>query len=549
MNINLQIPYGQIVILAGPSGCGKSTLCKHFNGIIPHLSAGTMEGSVIVNGLNTNHSQVYELTEHVGMVFQNPDSQIFSLRVEDEVAFGPENLGFSHEAIVERVQNALTWVDIAPLRSKLTFAISGGQKQKVAIASNLAMLPKIFVLDEPTTDLDPISAREVVATVDKLRKTLNLTFIIVEHDLDELIAVADRLVVLNHGEVALDGSPRELMGKHFDELSKIGIRLPEHIELGHLVSNSGEGTVTVDETQTLLRNFIKMNMLKSPITPQVKAHGNDDIVLSVNDLSFGYSRKELILSNISFNIYRKEFVAIVGHNGSGKTTLAKNLIGLLRPTKGDVVIRGINTKDANLFSISKHVGYLFQNPDAQLFTNSIWDEVAFGLKIRKYDEKEIATRVDDVLNIVGLSQYKTRHPFSLSRGERKRLALASVLVTDPDLIILDEPTTGQDQRTLSGFLGLMQRLITEKNATIIMVTHDMRIVAEYANRMLVMNHGRIIIDGTTRDVFRDHEKRLAELNLLPPTIPEICNKLASDGCPFFLTLNEIRQAIGGDRNV
>jgi energy-coupling factor transport system ATP-binding protein len=502
-----------------------------------------MEGNVIVNGLNTNHSQVYELTEHVGMVFQNPDSQIFSLRVEDEVAFGPENLGFSHEVIVERVQNALSWVDIAPLRSKLTFAISGGQKQKVAIASNLAMLPKIFVLDEPTTDLDPISAREVVATVDRLRNTLNFTFIIVEHDLDELIAVADRLVVLNHGEVALDGSPRELMGKHYDELSKIGIRLPEHIELGHLISNSGEGTVTVDETQTLLQNFIRMNALKSPNGPQVKTDGND-VVLSVEDLSYGYSRKELILSNISFNIHRKEFVAIVGHNGSGKTTLAKNLIGLLKPTNGDVVIRGINTKDANLFSISKHVGYLFQNPDAQLFTNSIWDEVAFGLKIRKYEEKEIRTRVDKVLNIVGLSQYKTRHPFSLSRGERKRLALASVLVIDPDVIILDEPTTGQDQKTLSGFLGLMQKLIDEKNATIIMVTHDMRIVAEYAKRMLVMSHGEIILDGDTRDIFRDHEEQLTELNLLPPSIPEMCNRLRSDGCPFFLTLSEIRQATG-----
>lgn len=547
--INLKIYDGELTIIAGPTGCGKSTLCCTFNGIIPHLSSGFMEGDVTVDGLNTRKHKVFELAQHVGMVFQNPEEQIFSLKVEDEVAFGPENLGLSHEEIVKRVDQAIEWVGLQSIMNALTVAISGGQKQKVSIASNLAMLPKIMVLDEPTTDLDPVSTEQVVSTIFDLKKKLGITFIIVEHDLSEIVEIADRLIILADGKIFLDGTPRDVLWDYYEQVKDIGLRIPQHIELGHLIRETEFGKeerpIKTEESLGLLRKYYasRIGELKGHPLVHKKVASTREIAMSIRNLWYAYRRNEYVLRGIDLDVHEGEFLAIIGPNGSGKSTLAKIMIGLLKPSKGDVFVYGLNTRKADMKSITEYAGFLFQNPDSQLFTSNVWAEMEFGLKIKRIDQQTRAHIIDEIISLLGLDKYKSRHPFSLSRGERKRLAVASVLLTRPKLVILDEPTTGQDQKNLLELMSLMKRLNEQERATIIMITHDMQLVANFASRVLVMTEGRIVLDGPPRKIFFENFRKLEELRLRPPTIAQFSQSLRSYGFPSLLNLDEFKQII------
>jgi energy-coupling factor transport system ATP-binding protein len=543
--INLDVFEGDFILLLGPSGCGKSTLTRCLNGLIPHLDQGTMEGKVQVKGKDTANHEIHEFALEIGMVFQNPDDQILSLKVVDEVAWGAENHGITHEEIVERVDQAMQLLGIEDLKENLTFAISGGQKQKVSIASNLAMLQEILILDDPTTDLDPVCTAEVIATLARIHTEMGKTIIVIEHDLTDLIELANRIVFMNEGKILYDGTVEDVLIRHYDKLLELGMNIPQHIEIAHaLQEKEGDSRLPIhkDEVFDLLEKFIDQVEVKEIPLSDPPTFG--ETILSVEDLDFSYIPENPILKNLNFKIQEGEFVAIIGANGSGKSTLIKNFIGLLRPNSGKVTMNGKDTRQIKISDLASEIGYVFQDPDQQLFANSVYEEIIFGLKLRDLLDEQSEKQAIDALKLVGLDGFLNRHPFSLSRGQRQKLAVATALLHRPPIVLLDEPTTGQDRRSLKGLLDLLEDLSKHGNTTI-MVTHDMDIVAAYATRVLVMDDGRIVIDGRPEEIFYDHYDYLEFLNLKPPTVINFCRRLEGKGMLRFLTVEPLVRFIQG----
>ena len=545
--VNLELRKGDFALLLGPSGCGKSTLILCLNGLIPHLSQGEMTGVVEVAGKDTSTHEVHDFSPIIGMVFQNPDDQILSLRVVDEVAFGVEQQGLPHEEIVQRVDEFMEVMEISHLKNRLTFAISGGQKQRVSIASNLVMLQEVLILDDPTTDLDPVGKAEIVSTLGRLQREMGKTLLVIEHDLTDLIELANRVIVMEDGRVVHDGSPSEVFSRSYDDMVRLGVNLPQHVEMVHALSRSGLQVpvlpVLKEEAFAVFKEFVETHP-SLLIEPQRLGLPRGEPVVSVRDLEFSYDPGAPILRKVSFDIRQGEFVAIIGANGSGKSTLVNNLVGLLRPDGGQIIVNGHDTRETKVADLVSDVGYVFQNPDHQLFANTVEDELRFSLRVRGLSAQEVERRVTDALGVVGLEAARTRHPFSLSRGQRQNLAVATALIHDPKLILLDEPTTGQDRRSLSGLLGMLSMLNKQGNTTI-MITHDMDIVAAYATRVIVMADGQIIFDGHPRDVFYDQFEAMASLNLRPPTIVDFCRRLEDKGCPRLLIVDELVQCLEG----
>jgi energy-coupling factor transport system ATP-binding protein len=535
--VNLELERGDFVLLLGSSGCGKSILVQCLNGLIPQVTEGEMKGSVLVDGFNTQTNPVFTFATKVGMVFQNPDDQILSLRVIDEVAWGVENTGIGHDEIVARVKEFMEKCEISHLANCLTFEISGGQKQKVSIASNLAMCQDVLILDDPTTDLDPIGKSDVVNLLWRIFKEGGRTFIVIEHELNDIIEMANRIVIMDDGKILYNGEPALILAQHYDRLLELGVNMPQHVEIIHAILKGKPDVerypIHKTDAFVVLKEFIATQGWKPEIKPtNPKTFGES--VISVRNLHFAYNKKHPILRGLDFDIQQGEFVAIVGANGSGKSTLVNNLVGLLSPDEGSVVIDGRETTKVKVSELARNIGYVFQNPDQQLFTNFVSEEVGFSLKIEKTPKEEVERRVKETLEIVGLSECADRHPFSLSRGQRQKLAVATALVHDPRIMLLDEPTTGQDRRSLSGLLDMMVKLNTQGNTTL-MVTHDMDIVAAYASRVIVMSDGQIVMDGRPEDIFYDNFDELARLRLRPPTVVDFCRRLKEYGVPRFLT--------------
>lgn len=548
---SLKIEMGEFVLLCGSSGSGKTTLAKCLNGIIPHLSVGDMYGEVKVNDLVTSEVEIHELSGNIGMVFQNPEDQIFSIRVSDEVALGVECQGYKHDEIVKRVEYAMRKLRITDIAQRLTFSLSGGQRQKVSIASNLAILPKIIVLDDPTTDLDPISKQEVIDILQELKDEIQLTipgtdekgkmtFLVIEHELTDLMEFTDRVMVMHEGKIVLNGEPGVIFYENYDYLDSIGVRIPDQIRLAKYLMDQGLSYDKVKypvKKEDVLDFACKVLKNKEITFPTIKYRDytikNREKVAEIRNLSFRYPTAEkMTLKNINLDIYKGEFFAIVGHNGSGKSTLMKNLLGILYPTEGEVIINGQNTKEVEISKLILDIGYVFQNPDNQLFCNSVREEIEFGLKNNKYPQDEIDKLTDRALEIVGLTDRQKEHPFSLSRGQRQRLAVATMLVSNPRIIMLDEPTTGLDEKDLRGILQLMQELIEYHDGTLIMVTHDMEVVAKYATRVVVVDDGQIVLNDDPDKIFKDNVDKLESLKLKPTIIASITTKLADYGMPY-----------------
>lgn len=548
---SFDINMGEFVLLCGSSGAGKTTLAKCLNGIIPHLSVGDMYGEVRVNGKNTAEVQIHELSSEIGMVFQNPEDQIFSIRVSDEVALGVECQGYSHDEIVERVNYSMKKLRITDIARRLTFSLSGGQRQKVSIASNLAILPSIIVLDDPTTDLDPVSKQEVMDILQELKDEIELdipgstekqkmTFLVIEHELTDLMEFTDRVMVMHEGKIVLDGAPGPIFYENYDYLDQIGVRIPDQIRFAKYLMDKGlryeKNPYPVKQEEVL--EFAREALIDKKVTFPALRYIDYTIketekVAEIKNISFRYPTGEKdVLKNISFDIYKGEFFAIVGHNGSGKSTLMKNLLGILHPTQGDVIVNQHNTKDTEISKMILDIGYVFQNPDNQLFCNTVREEIEFGLRNNKLPEEEIAKLTDRALDLVGLADRQKEHPFSLSRGQRQRLAVATMLVANPRIIMLDEPTTGLDEHDLKGILQLMQELIEFHDGTLIMVTHDMEVVSQYATRVIVVDAGEIVLNGDPVTIFRDNVDKLESLKLKPTTISRMSSKLSDVGMPY-----------------
>nr|WAH99844.1 MAG: energy-coupling factor transporter ATPase [Candidatus Methanoperedens sp.] len=532
-NINLEIKEGEFILLVGPSGCGKSTLVQCLNGIIPKVAGGDLQGKIIIGQKDISNCKVHQLSKHVGMVFQNPNAQLFGLTVEEDVAFGPENLGIARDEIQKLVEKSIGIVGIEKLRKRFTFTLSGGEKQRTAIAGAIAMEPKILVLDEPTSDLDPVGTKQVLETLKRLNKDKSITIVLIEHKIDEVFGVADRTIVMDRGKIILDGKTCEVFTHNLDQLENIGIYPPQLIRLSRMLSVKPSYNDIFSYFNSLNWSFQEF-----PEVTNIKKFPSKVVF---EDIWFNYRGGPPALKGISLEINRGDFIAMIGPNGSGKTTLLSCLIGFIKPGKGRILIDGQDIKNLCVADLAIKVGYLFQNPDLQLFTDTVNQEVGFGLKNRSLATVDINKKVAHAMEIMELGEYRDRHPHSLSRGQRQRLAVASILSMEQEIIVLDEPTTGQDRGHLSKFLSQIKKL-NDAGKTIIMITHDMGMVAEYARRTILMDEGKILMDGSTREVF-SRPDLLKRTSIELPLVSRISNDLryAGRNIPVMLTLEELHK--------
>jgi energy-coupling factor transport system ATP-binding protein len=523
-DISLDISQGDFLVVMGPSEAGKSTLAATINGLVPHFFRGKFEGQVDVRGMNTRDHTVADMAEVVGMVFQDFEAQLFSTNVELEVAFGPENFAVPRDEIERRIENNLHLVGLEEYRNRPPSTLSGGQKQKLAIASVLAMQPKILVMDEPTTDLDPISKLGVFNIADQLRQRNDMTLIVVEHETEEALK-ARHILLLNKGKIVRYSPGHEVL-RDVELLESNGVR---PLDIAKYFHQMGETDLPLAPEDGLSRFHAKgwriSDAKHTELVAKDKARAQKygDIIIRCQGLKHTYSGKVEALRGVDLEIHRGEMIAIVGQNGSGKTTLVKHFNGLLMPTEGNIEVDGKPTSEQGVFVLGKKVGYVFQNPDHQIFSETVFDEVAFSPRLRNMSDEEVKQRVEEALEAVGLSGFESKDPFSLTKSGRQRVAVASVLAAKPEVLILDEPTTGLDYAEQRSMMELVRQL-NEKGSTIIFVTHHMWVVAKYAHNVIVLNDGQVMLGGTAREVF-SHEKELRVAFLRPPHIVSFSNVL------------------------
>ncbi len=454
-DLTLSIGRGEFVLLTGPSGCGKSTLTRLIVGLMPNVIHARVVGDVSVGGLDPVSETPAEMSKKVGVVFQNPASQLFCLSVEEEVAFGPRNLSMEESEVRERIEWALEVTGLEGLRDRVPSELSGGQKQLVAIASALAMRPEILILDEPFASLDVPGLRRVLDTLVTLNREHGVTILLVEHRLVEASRVADRILVMEGGSIVADGEPGVVLADRA-LLRRLGIRRP------------------TDEPPDNWVDLLLPNGRVGVADPLIEAEG----------LTAGYGRR-MVLRGVDLRIYPGEFVALVGRNGVGKSTLARVLAGLVRPKSGIVRFMG------KAVSPGPEIGILFQNPLDQILTDRVLDEVEFGpLHWDRFDRR----RIEDLMEAADLNNLRDRSPYALSSGQQQRTTLAATISTNPRLLILDEPTLGQDWGHLERIMEFVKEL-NRKGSTVLLITHDYKLAHRYVDRVLLMEDGRIVADG------------------------------------------------------
>lgn len=524
-DINLDIQDGEFVLLTGPSSSGKSTLCRCLNGLVPHFYGGRLSGRVEVQGMDVWKHSTQELAAKVGMVFQDPESQLLTTSVEGEIAFGMENLSFPRELIARRIEEALDTTGIAHLRSQSLSELSGGEKQKVVIASVLALHPEVLLLDEPTSELDPNSAEDVLSLVQRLNDELGITVLLIEHRMDRVVHLVDRVVVMEQGRVLADGSPREVMERI--DVEQAGVGIPPVVRLLKGLKARGASIdslpLTVKESRIMLNKIIgAWRIDNSQHDGRDERHYGSPFI-NIDKLWFTYPTGTVALRDVDLSISEGEFVAIMGRNASGKTTLVKHLNGLLLPTKGRVEVGSADSKKSSVAKLARWVGHIFQNPNDHLFAETVEEEIAVSLKIRGVPEDKIKSAVDRVLIQFALERYRHHYPRYLSGGQKQRVALASVLVTWPKVIVLDEPTRGMEYRLKRELMECLDEY-RKQGSIVILVTHDVETVAEYADRVILLSEGRIVADGVKREV-------LSRALLLSPQVNRLAQALGKHGVP------------------
>ncbi|HDD69092.1 MAG TPA: ATP-binding cassette domain-containing protein [Candidatus Korarchaeota archaeon] len=547
--INLEIERGEYVVIMGANGAGKTTLCYCLNGIIPHIIGGELQGEVYVEGNRTTDHSIAELSRLVGLCIQNPEGQLFCQTVRADVAFGAENLCVPRDELAERVASSIKVCRLEGLENRSPSDLSGGQKQRVALASILAMRPRVMVLDEPTSQLDPIGTSELLSVVRNLNKEHGVTVVMTEHKSDEILEQeVDRVILLHKGEIVADGDPGEVLSKA-DLLEKIGVKTPQVIELARRLKRNGipvEGIPTnINEARKLLSSLLDRKILEvkqklpPPSSIEESKPSSEEPIIKIEDVYFSYTPESPAIRGVSLQFHSGEFVGIIGQNGSGKTTLAKLTVGLLRPDRGRILIFGKDTREMTPGEICKKVGLAMQNPDHQLFSLSVKEEVEFGLRNLNLPEEEIERRTESALKLVGLWEFRDMPPFTLDFGARRKLTVAIVTAMDPPVIFLDEPTTAQDYRGRYEIMEIMKDLNERHGKTVIVVTHDMEIVAKYCKRVVVMGQGKVLLDGSTREVFSKPEI-LEQTFIKPPPITRLAQGLSAYGIPpSILSVDEL----------
>jgi energy-coupling factor transport system ATP-binding protein len=540
-HISLEIKRGTLNMIIGPSGSGKTTLCDILAGVIPHLYGGKLTGEVILDGLNTIQHEVHEIALKVGKVFQDPEVMFSMLEVEDEIAFGPENIGLNRDVITERVESTLEYVELTELRHNLVWELSGGQVQKLGLASILAMRTPIIILDEPTANLDPVATRNVHSLALRLKEE-GVTVILVTKETDEFLSQADYVFVLNEGRLILSGRPQEIVDQHGDYLAEqLGIWLPEVCELGLGLRKKGLALhthipLTVEAALALLedaRAEFTSGDYKQENNHPIASDISDverSVLISAQDLCYSYPGGRTALTGISFQVRRGDLLAIVGRNGAGKSTLSKLLVGLLKPGGGRLEMFGQDAFKWNITELSQKIALVFQNPEHQFLTDTVFDEIAYSYISKsgtEVDTDELRQSVQRVLAMLDLADVAQDHPFALSAGKKRRLGVAAMLVGSPEVLVVDEPTYGQDKAMTSSLMDLILQL-RKRGITIVMITHNMRLVEEYADRVIVMNQGLTTFDGHPRDLFHRPEI-MEQASLKVTTLQTLVNELGNRG--------------------
>ena len=504
-DINLTIYEGEKVLLVGPSGSGKSTLGHCINGLIPFSYRGEMKGSVKVAGLETREGNLFELSKKVGTVLQDSDGQFIGLTVGEDIAFSLENDCVEEKEMKESVQKVADMVDMGKLLKSSPFELSGGQKQRVAFAGVMVDDVDVLLFDEPLANLDPATGKTAIDLIDRIQKQSQKTVVIIEHRLEDVLyRHVDRIVVVAEGRIVADMTPDELMATQ--QLSEIGIREPLYVTAMKYAGVSITPQMRAGQLQTLvIDDEIRRKIQAWCEKPVPTGRPAGEEILAVNHLSFQYTKSRKILQDVNFSIKSGEMVSIVGTNGAGKSTLAKVICGFVTEDAGEILFEGKSLKGQTIKERSQYISYVMQNPNQMICKPMIFDEVALGLRIRgELSEEEIRERVEHALKICGLYPFRKWPVSALSFGQKKRVTIASMLVMNPKVLILDEPTAGQDYRHYTEIMEFLKEL-NQQGVTIILITHDMHLMLEYTPHAIVINGGKKIGDSTAVDILTNEE--------------------------------------------
>lgn len=504
-DINLKIYPGEKILIIGPSGSGKSTLSNCINGLVPHTYTGDVTGEVLINGKNKKELGIFDISQMVGTVLQDTDGQFIGLTVAEDIAFALENDLVPQGEMHERVDAVAKTVEVDTLLSNSPGELSGGQKQRVSMAGVMVDDVDILLFDEPLANLDPATGKKAVALIDEIQKKDNKTILIIEHRLeDALFCDADRIILVDEGRIAADMTPDELLCT--DILDKVGVREPLYVTA---LKSAGCELSPEDEpgqisTLKVEKHAEKVRAWHEQIRKE-KTDIDTDNVLEVSNVSFSYRTDKKTLENINFTVKKGEMMAIVGKNGAGKTTLSNLICGFITPDSGQIKLNGEDISPLSIKERGERIGLVMQNPNQMISKPMIFDEVALGLAVRGVPEEEIKERVYETLKICGLYPFRNWPISALSFGQKKRVTIASILVMNPEIMILDEPTAGQDYRHYTEIMEFLKTINEKSGTTIIMITHDMHLMLEYTKRAVVIADGQMLADKTPAAILTDDE--------------------------------------------
>ena len=507
-NINLTIYEGEKVLIVGPSGSGKSTLAHCLNGLVPFYYNGEISGSLKIDGEDVSNKNIFELSQIVGTVLQDPDSQFIGLTVAEDIAFKLENYCIKQNEIIEKVSKSAKLVNMDKELNASPYKLSGGQKQRVTLAGITVDDVKVLLFDEPLASLDPATGKSAMELIDSIQRESNKTIVIIEHRLEDVLHCnVDRIIVMDKGEIVADTTPNEIL--ETDILTKVGVREPLYLTA---LKYANCDVKDIKDTKDKITNWYN--------NCEVVNHNNEgQPILEMKNVTFSYTEEKQILSNVSFKVNKGDMVSIVGRNGAGKSTISKLICGFFKPTSGQILFDGEDLENKTIKERSQKIGFVMQNPNQMISKTMIFDEVAFGLRIRGLDESEIKQRVDETLKICGLYGYRNWPISALSYGQKKRVTIASILVMNPEVIILDEPTAGQDFKHYTEIMEFLVEL-NKQGITIIMITHDMHLMLEYTNNVIVLSNGQKIADDIPANILTNKEI-IEKANLKETSLQEL----------------------------
>ncbi|HDY7909812.1 TPA: ABC transporter ATP-binding protein [Vibrio vulnificus] len=523
-NINLRIEKGEKIVIIGPSGSGKSTLGQCLNGLIPHAIKGEVSGSLTINGQETATFAMHQFTEQVGTVLQDTDSQFVGLSIGEDIAFALENQLTSNIEMYSLVKATAKMVDLEQMLQRSPHDLSGGQKQRVSLAGILVDDVDILLFDEPLAALDPKTGKRTIEIIDELHRKTGKTVVIIEHRLEDVLhRHVDRIILMDDGEIMADTTPDELLASPL--LAQYGIREPLYLTA---LKSAGCHLALDDHPSSLselpLANYQHAMADWFHQANTTSNHIRSETLLDVRNLTYSYDGEKNALEGVSFNVQRGEFVSILGKNGSGKSTITKLIMGVIEPDDGAMYLNGQDLSELTIFERSQKVGVVMQNPNHMISHHMIFDEVAFGLRNRGWDEQQVNDKVLEVLELCGLSKYRHWPIEALSYGQKKRVTIASILALEPELLILDEPTAGQDYRNYTSMLSFIEKLNRELGITVVIISHDMHLVLEYTTRSIVIADSQLVADAPMTDVF-SNPALLDRANLTTTSLYELATRL------------------------